>query len=181
MSSRWICRETVYNSSHEGVAFPPRLRLSRRPSCSVQWGHTGCRLRRASCAADEPDASSSAEVKHSYTTSSSVRRSALSSRCLFNVSKCGGEKRSRKKRHIAVKYLQKIGCVDYGGAASLPLLSCPLRGSKKALFAFTLSQEETFLILPKPFNRTETSLNYKLKYTYETWILKEQYTDFLKH
>lgn len=52
--------------------FPPRVTASL--CTAIQLGSTGTRGGLQFCAADEPDASSSAEVNHRYTTGVSVRQ-----------------------------------------------------------------------------------------------------------
>lgn len=109
---------------HERVV--PPLSVSLRSHPARFSGGTGCRLRRASFAADEPDVSSSAEVKPRYTTGMGVQRHALSACYLMSP-------KGKKKRHTTLKYLQKLGCVEMiiKGCLTSPSSSCPLRGSKK--------------------------------------------------
>lgn len=102
---------------------PPSLRLSSRPSSWVQRGHAGCRLRRAPCAADEPDASSSSEVNHRYTTSM-VCNSSVHTRVAYLMSP---KEEKKEKRHIALKYRQKLGCVGMIIKGCLTTPSCLLR------------------------------------------------------
>lgn len=76
------------------VSPPFFLRVSLgRPCSSVQWGHS--RLRRATRAAGEPDASSSAEVKHELYNHTAVRCRLLCRAAYLKTPKYegkGGEK-----------------------------------------------------------------------------------------
>lgn len=97
---------------HESVAFPPFLspRLSRP---AIQLGSVGThsRLRRATRAAGEPDASSSAEVKHELYNHTAVRCRLLCRAAYLKTPKYEG-KGGEKTKDTTLKYQQKRACVQ---------------------------------------------------------------------
>lgn len=113
---------------HESVAFPPFLspRLSR-PAMQLGSVGTHSRLRRATRAAGEPDASSSAEVKHELYNHTAVRCRQLCRAAYLKTPKYegkGGEKQKPplwniSKNEPAFRWLLR--------AASLPPLLPPPR------------------------------------------------------
>lgn len=131
---------------------------------AIQLGSVGThsRLRRATRAAGEPDASSSAEVKHELYNHTAVRCRLLCRAAYLKTPKYegkGGEKQKTplwniSKNEPAFRWL-------LGLPHSLP--SCPLRGPKKHyLLAWTFVSlvKKTILIPPSTFTGAENSTNY---------------------
>lgn len=94
------------------LRFPPFLspRLSR-PAMQLGSVGTHSRLRRATRAAGEPDASSSAEVKHELYNHTAVRCRLLCRAAYLKTPKYEG-KGGEKTKATTLKYQQKRACVQ---------------------------------------------------------------------
>lgn len=87
----------------------PPSRVTASLCAAIQLGSTGTRGGLQFCAADEPDASSSAEVNHRYTTGVSVRQHNTAALLTLGLLKRTGrgtffKNKAGKKTHITLKY-----------------------------------------------------------------------------